>query len=821
MRCLTLVIALFTLGGTTALDAQAPAARPAGPPPSGPGEVRGVLVEAETNAPVPQAAVALRGQDGVVVAGAIANDKGMFQMIGLRPGTYTMRITRIGFAPKVQPVAITPSAPAVALGTIAMSRIAVQLDAVTTVEDRDAMAIEPDRNAYRARDVAPAAQNASDVLENVPAVQVDGDGRVSLRGNENVVVQINGRPTPIRGQQLASYLKSLPANVVDRVEVIPNPSAKYDPEGMAGIINILLKQQVDLGLSGGATVSAANADRYSGSGNIGYQAGAWTTFLNVGHNADERNILGVNDRERFSGGNRVAATDQDLSGRNGFGGTNVNGNVEYKLNARDALLSTFAFGRRRFADNSNATYNEFDGAGTLIEMYDRSRDTRTSGSMYDGSVGFRRTWDAKQKHELLSELRYTLNDDTEHTTLWRVNPAGSASALVEGELDDTDSQQRQLVAQADYTRTFTNRRKLEAGYKGTSRWLDRDFRVRKDALGTGDWAASPLSNAFRFNDQVQAAYGVYSHGVGKFDLQGGLRAEYASRDFVLGAQSYPHDYVSLFPSASAAYAPSEALSYRASYSRRIRRPGTQELNPFPTFFDAQNVFFGNPALDPEYTDSYDFSITRNGRLGSLQLSPYYRNTTDDIEVNINTDDVVDGRPVTSVSFRNMATSTSWGSDLNGNLRLGQKLNAFGGFNIFRMVTDGGSLSSLTANGVSWMGRMNVSSQVTSGTTLQGSYFYRAPMPVPGGKFASMQMSNFSVRQKVRGESSTVTLRVVDPFNTQRMKIRAGDDNLTQLTSRHFGVRAIFLSYQYTFGRPPRIRQRQEEQQQQQGGGFGP
>ena len=815
-RSIIAVLALLPLVASSRLPAQGPGGPPAGPPPSGPGEVRGTIVDSATSAPLSRASVAIRGQGGALVAGAVVSDAGTFVIQGLRVGTYTMRVTMIGFGPRVQPLQITQAAPTVTLGRIALSRVAVKLGEVATVEEANSVTIEPDRNAYRAKDVAPAAQNASDVLENVPAVQVDGEGKVSLRGNENVVVQINGRPTPIRGAQLASYLKSLPASIVERVEVVPNPSAKYDPEGMAGIINVVLKQQVDLGLSGGATVSAANEERYSGSANVGWQEGPWTAFLNVGHNADERDITGVNDRERFVDGARTGFTDQDVVGINAFRGTNLNGTLEYKLNDRDVLLSSLAFGLRRFSDVSTTAFEERDADRTLTDEYGRSRNFRTSGNYLDASGGFRRTWDAKVKHDLVTEVRFTRNDDVDRTTLWRL-PSGSLPE--EGEVDRTDALQQQLVAQADYTKSFANRTKIESGYKGTARWLDRDFLVTKDADGTGDWQVSDLSNAFAFDESVQAIYGVLSKGVRKFDLQAGLRAEYASRDFALADVSYPHDYTSLFPSGVVTYNWSDAWQSKASYSRRIRRPGTQELNPFPHFFDAANVFFGNPELEPEYTDSYELGLTRTGKLGMLQLSPYFRRTTDKIDVNIDTDDVFEGREVTSVSFRNMATSDNWGADLNGNLRLGPKLNLFGGLNVFRMETDGGSTSSFNASGSSWMARANATSQVTKNTTLQGSYFYRASMPVPGGEFAPMQMSNFSVRQKVAGDASSITLRVVDPFNTQRFRVRAGDENLSQFTSRRFGVRAVFLSYQYTFGRPPRIRTRPEEPQQPQGTGF--
>ncbi|HEY0997405.1 MAG TPA: TonB-dependent receptor [Gemmatimonadaceae bacterium] len=825
-RSILAALGLLTLAGTTALQAQAATGagpRPAGAQPApaaGAGELRGTVSEAESGAPVPRASVAVRNKAGALVTGAIANDKGAFVIPDLRPGTYTARVTSLGFSPRVQEFTVTDAAPRVALGAVKMTRVAVALAGVAVTAERDAMVVEPDRNSYRAKDVAPAAQNASDVLDNTPSVQVDGEGKVSLRGNENVAVQINGRPAPIRGAQLGAYLKGLPASVVERVEVIPNPSAKYDPEGMAGIINIVLKSTVDLGLSGGATVAAANGDRYNGSGNVGYQAGPWTSFLNVGVNNDGRDILGANNRERYVGGSPAAFTDQALDGWNSFAGKNLNANLEYKLNARDALNATTTFAHRKSGDVSYSGVQEFDAGRSLLDQYGRSRDSWSTGMVADGSVGFRRTFDPKVKHELTSEVRYTRNHDDDNSRLWRLPAAASSATRREGEVDVTDAVQDQVVAQVDYTKGTAKRLKVESGYKGTARFLDRDFAVEKDSLGNGQWVRSPLSNAFQFDEQVHAAYGVVSKGVGKWELQGGLRAEYASRDFSLAAAggNYPYRYTSLFPSAVATFAPSEASQYKASYSRRIRRPGTQELNPFPTFFDVQNVFIGNPNLSPEYTDALELGYTRNGALGTLQLAPFYRRTTNVIRIDINTADTVDGRDVTTVSFRNLATSNSWGADVNGSLRLGKKFSTFAGFNVFKMVTDGGSQSSLSSDAVSWMGRVNATLNATPTTMFQGSYFYRAPMKIERGQFSSTQMANFSVRQKIRGDANSVTLRVVDPFNTQRFLIKAGDDNLVQLTSRTFGVRAVFLSYQYTFGRPPRIRVRQDEPQQQ-GPGF--
>ncbi|MDQ3949394.1 MAG: TonB-dependent receptor, partial [Gemmatimonadota bacterium] len=295
-RIRSAILGILLAGGASAASAQTPNRPPTAPPqlPDAKGEVRGSVLD-ETDAPVAGASVAIRSKsDSALVAGAIAGANGAFRIQGLRPGTYSLRVTSLGFRPRIQEFTISDASPRIALGGFRLARVAVTLEGVQVSAERATVTIEPDRNAYRAKDVAPSAGNASEVLDAVPSVQVDGDGKVSLRGNENVVVQINGRPSPLRGTQLGAYLKALPANVVERIEVIPNPSAKHDPEGMAGIINIVLKQSVDLGWSGGVNLGFANSDRYNGSGNVGYQRGRLTLFTSYGRNLDRRGVFGIN-----------------------------------------------------------------------------------------------------------------------------------------------------------------------------------------------------------------------------------------------------------------------------------------------------------------------------------------------------------------------------------------------------------------------------------------------------------------------------------------------------------------------------------------------
>ncbi|HEX6066392.1 MAG TPA: TonB-dependent receptor, partial [Longimicrobiales bacterium] len=312
-------IALTLLAGAAAAQQPAPARPQANGATAGPGEIRGKVVDAESNTPISAASVSVRNAANVLVAGAIVRPDGTFSIEGLQPGAYTLRFTMIGYAiENSQPIDISAASPRVVLPLVKLTRQAVEIAAVEANAER-AVVIAPDRNAYRVKDVAPGATNASDVLDNVPSVQVDADGKVSLRGNENVVVQINGRPTPIRGAQLAGYLKGLPANTIERVEVIPNPSAKQDPEGMAGIINIVMKQGVDLGTSGGLTATASTEEQYNVSGNIGHQAGPIALFGTYGFISNERAAFGVNDLTRFNASNAPRSfTEQDLDQQSQF-----------------------------------------------------------------------------------------------------------------------------------------------------------------------------------------------------------------------------------------------------------------------------------------------------------------------------------------------------------------------------------------------------------------------------------------------------------------------------------------------------------------------
>ena len=374
----TIVIAALAgilAGSVTNLPAQAQGRGGAGQPAAAAvGEIRGTIVDAEGKTPIASASVAIWTKGNVLVAGALTRQDGTFRIEGLLPGAYTVKVTMIGYDSHTSAeVAISPSAARFATGTIGLARSPIALRSVEVNAERTVV-IAPDRNAYRARDIAPAATNASDVLQATPSVQVDPDGKVSLRGNENVVVQINGRPTPIRGAQLAGYLKQLPANTIERIEVIPNPSAKYDPEGMAGIINIVMKQGVDLGRSGGLTLDSIHRRPVQRIGQFrlpGRSAEHATDVRLQQHGAGSSwhqrpHARSIRCVRRFRSPSRTSTAQTANRGHN------LNATVDCRLNQRNVLYSTVLANRRKSSDESLTAYDELNGSRSVLAQYDRS-----------------------------------------------------------------------------------------------------------------------------------------------------------------------------------------------------------------------------------------------------------------------------------------------------------------------------------------------------------------------------------------------------------------------------------------------------------------
>jgi outer membrane receptor protein involved in Fe transport len=469
------------------------------------GEIRGIVRDATSGQPLVGASIAVRSaRDSALVTGAVTRADGSFRVEGLRPGAYYLRVSRLGYTTgTVSQVAVTPTAQTADVGIVRLGAGAVALQGITATTERAAVMSEPDRTVVSTRNMpAVTGGNATDVLRNVPGVDVDGDGKVSLRGNQNVAIQINGRPAPLTGDALTNFIKQLPANLVDRVEVVPNPSAKYDPDGMGGILNIVLKQNADLGTSGGLTVGAGTGGKYNASGNLGHQAGPLTLFGSYGFNRDARTGSGTIFRDQHFDGAPRSLLDQISA--NDFANTShtVNATAELKLGARNVLASSFMLNRRvGEADGSNG-YTLRDADRVVTGSYHEATALDMSGLSTDLSLSFKRTVQP-QRNELTAELRFNRSRD-ETGNAFETIPGDVPPVGLRGDSrTDLDNLTRQFNAQLDWTRQLAAGTKLETGYKGTFRRLSNDFTLDSLFGGVPD-PALRLVNDFTYDATVNA-----------------------------------------------------------------------------------------------------------------------------------------------------------------------------------------------------------------------------------------------------------------------------------------------------------------------------
>ena len=792
-----------------------PGARPgagAMAPQQGGGTIRGTVRDA-SGQPVRAARIAVwSAADSTLVTGGVSDNAGAFRIEGLRPGAYYLRVTMLGYTTgRVERVAVTPAAQTADVGEVRLAAEAVALEGISATAERSEVTQAVDRTVISARNMpAAAGGNATDVLRNVPGVEVDGEGKVSVRGNQNVAVQINGRPAPMRGDALTNFLKQLPASMVDRVEVVPNPSAKYDAEGMGGILNIVLRQDADLGTSGGFTLGMGTGDKYNGSANLGYQRGNLTLFGSYGLNLDQRGNRGYNRRENLY---LTPSTflDQEITGEFENFSHNFNASADLKLGKVSTLSATAMLGAFGGDIRNVNDYTLLDASRSPTARFDRITETAIDNTTADFSLGFRHTVQP-QKNELSAEVRWNRNvdDNDSRFTLWPRTLAGvPADAATEIENTLTDSRYTNTVFQLDYTRQLNPLWKVETGYKGSLRDMDNAFDADRTVNGAPE---APRSNEFAYDEDVHAGYGTLTRDFGRLDVQAGARLEWSKTTY--------DDYTDLFPSASLMYELGSQQMLKASYSRRIQRPQTQFLNPFPFQEDPQNRFMGNPELAPEYTDSYELSYQRALPFGSLTLTPYYRRTTDAVRRY----KLLDENGVSTTTFRNLATAESYGADVSSTVRLGDRFSGFASGSVFRVVTDGSNVESdLGSDALSWIVRGNLTYKVSPRLDLTWFQFYRAPMDVEQGRISGFSMANFALRHKLWGEKGSLSLRVSDPFDQSGFRFQTADESHVQDSRRKWDQRALFVTFNYTFGQQPRLRPRNQDGQQppqQPGGDIG-
>ena len=794
------------------------------------GTITGTVVDAATESPIPSASVAVWAVEGsgsdadtTLATGAITDLDGRFRVEGVRSGRYYVVVSFVGYVTeRREDVEVGPQNRVVDLGTIALGADVEQLEGIEVAAERQQVQIQIDRTVYStADDPASAGGSATNVLETIPSVDVDVDGNVSLRGSGNVAILINGRPAPVGSEFIAAYLQSLPAGTIDRVEVIPNPSARYEPEGMGGILNIVLKENVDRGVGGSVAAGGDSRGGYNGSATMTYGRGKW----NLGGS------YGFRQSERGGGGSSFSITrpldapisyldqveDEDRSGNS----HNVNLSADYAFTPRTSLTASGQLGVRSEVEAEFNDFLELDLNEDPTLAYERLVEELGDRWNADARLGFQHRFGAQDqaRHSLSAEARYNVSGNTDDETFTQT---GDRPEL---QRSTTDRDRSEASFELNYVRPLGTFR-LEAGYKGDLETYTSDLFAETRADDGVFVPDTLINNAFEFDQQIHAAYAQLAREWGPLGVQLGLRAEAARTTFTLEntGQDYDNDYASLFPSAFLSYELGTENVFRASYSRRINRPRTWSLNPFPSLDDPRFPRVGNPAIQPEYISAFELGYVRYTPWGSLTLTPYYRHTTDAIRrietfcgegVSELIRTLCEDENVISVrTVQNLATSSSSGVELINSFEGGGVLGGLRGYvslEGFRVVSDGSNADGdLQNDAFGWGGRVNASYDFgervgLDGLTLQANLRYRAPMKTEQGRRGAFTFLNLAVRQQLLDERASLTLQLRDPFGLAGFDFILDQPRLYQESERRWGAQQVGLTFTYTFGQQQRQR----------------
>ncbi len=771
------------------------------------GALSGTVVDAESGDPLADATVAIYDRTEVFITGTATAADGTFSIERLMPATYHVRVSFIGYESVNLPDVQIGANARVDLETIRLVQDASIIGEVEVAAERELIEQRVDRTVYNvAAQPVTTGGNALETLQTLPSIEVDTEGNLSLRGNQNVAVHINGRPVPVRGAMLAAMLRQIPSSNVERVEVLPNPSARHEPDGMSGIINIVLKQGTNRGLAGGLTVGGGSSPNAEVSGNLAYQQGKIDSYLSYGYRHDNWAMNGTSTRvSNLQSG--TSTLDQSMLIDNGFNSHLLSGMLDYTLAQGTTIGFNGTLGIRGGNSSQSIDYL-FDPLEPQERRTERLTDGDTDGLNADASLSFQRQFDG-DTHELTAEARLTRysNDQLENFTDQVLGSSSTADLTRSTAEDRTD----EYSLTVDYNRTLGGIR-WETGTKLSTRHLDND-RIFEEIDGGTSSIVPGRTHAFLYDENIYAVYLQGARAFGKLELQAGVRAEVANRDIQLGGastESHTKSYESLYPSAFAMYNVEPGTSAKLSYSRRVNRPNAFILNPNPRYEDTLMVERGNPELRPEYTDALELTLQYKYL---VTVTPFFRRTTDVIRRRMLYNPV---NGSTTGTFQNLDSHNTYGADFTLMPSFGPVRGVLSA-SAYRSVTEGGSIETgLASDGFVWSLRGNLQAKLRPGTDLQFFGFYRAPMDVEDGRISAFGMTSLGISQNLMGEQLRLSVRVNDVFSTSRFEFNTGNEQYTFHGLRDPQMQQVYATLTYTFGqRRPQRRPQAPTQGQQQ------
>lgn len=764
------------------------------------GTIVGMVRDATYDLPIEYGNIVLsRAADSTQITGTVTNAEGRFELQRVPPGRYYIEARFIGYHTKrTETISVRPQQSHVDVGTIALESTVLTMEDVMVEDERAAITYQIDKKVIEvSQQQTVISGTAVDVLENLPSITVDIEGNVSLRGSGNFTVLIDGRPTILEPSEA---LQQIPASSIDTIELITNPSAKYDPEGTAGIINIILKKKEQQGRSLTVNMNAGWDDKYGADVLLEQKTENLQATLGVDFNRRhftgedlEENQTTIQGLTSF-----VNSEGNSLRGRTSVG---LRGELQFVLTPKNIVTFGGRFGDRTFRSDADLNYNAWTEGDPDRLRYASVTDRQRSGYYYAVNMHYQHLFN-QRGHEFTADLHFDRGEGEEETKNELLNENGT---IVSGQRSTEAGPDMEFRARLDYVHPFGEDKKFEAGYQGEIELSEeRSGLFEYDPEQDRYLFIDEFSNATDYDEREQALYALFGGEWGKIGFQGGLRGEYTYRVIDFSGERFTIDRWDFFPTVHASYQFSETRQVMASYTRRIDRPRGWYLEPFETWTDAYNVRVGNPALEPEFIDSYEAGFQTHVGKHLFSSEAYYRVNHNKIE-RVRS---VYAENVTLHSFENVGTDYAFGSELFLDLGMTRLWNLALMGDLYHYRIEGQLFEeSFSRESFNWRLRVNNVFKFNRATQLQINGRYNSPSVSSQGRREGFFVVDAALRRDFFNRRVTATLQVRDLLGTAEYEYTtSGADFYTyRYANRESPIVMLNLRYNLNQQRPDRRR----------------
>lgn len=748
------------------------------------------FVTDETGNPVPYATILLYTvPDSTLKDGASTNDSGQFILFA-PPGNYYLKVRFLSFEEQTISTILVDGV-VMMLDTIRLKTKSEMLDVVDVTVEKPQMELKLDKRVFNIQqDISNVGLNASEILDNIPSISVDAEGNVTLRGSQNVRILINGKPSALLGLNNADALRQINGSMIERVEVITNPSARYDAEGEVGIINIILKEELNRGFNGSFNARVGYPFQYGAGFNVNYRTKKINYFL--GYSLGRQRSPGAGyTYQRFNSPDTAYLYRSESEHERGGFSHNVNGGIDFNFTKKISLTISSSMQFSKGENWNSIVYQDLDSTEQLINAVTRDEIETDYGNSLDINLNFRKSFDQKERLWTVDIRKgYTL--DNEQSTLTELSNDVLLVPIYQRTINNENEDN--WLFQTDYVHPFGEQGKFETGAKVNLRSLYSDY-LLEDSLN-GDWQTNELfNNQLNYVENIYAAYIMAGNKYKKFSIQLGLRAEYSdiTTKLVLTDTTNQRKYLRIFPSVHLSYELKKNNYLQLSYSRRISRPRYWWLTPFYTFRDSRNFETGNPNINPEYAGSFELGHLKYWKKGSMLSSVYYRHTVDVMDRILLTDS-------TGLTWRipvNLGNRDAFGVEISGSYELYKWWNINGSVNFYRAISEGTYADVLYTNDVyAWSGKASSKFNINRKISFQTSFTYESPQSTNQGSAKAQYFWDASGSLDILKGNGTLSLNARDILNSRKRRNTVESDYFYSYSEFQWRSRQITLNFVY-------------------------